>query len=92
MTKFYAFYTVADSGEKFYFENGEECAVIVRAETEGEAKMRFLSCVTDEYEKEAEKQITEELPNNSIDYPFPYYVEWNIDLFPNYESKQQCKE
>ena len=92
MEKFYAFYTVADSGEKFYFENGEECAVIVRAETEEEAKIRFLSCVSSEYEEEAGKQIVEELPDNSINYPFIYYVEWNIDLFPNYESERQCRE
>ena len=82
MKKYYAFYQITDGGEKFYFENGEECAIVVKAESEEEAKNRFLSCVDYAFEEEASAQIVEELPDKTYEYPFIYYVEWDSDSHP----------
>lgn len=84
--KKYAFYII-ENGERFYFENGEENVVVVSADSPEEAMNRMMSCISAEYEEEARNQIVDELPNDTADYPFLYFVEWDVDLFPNYESE-----
>lgn len=85
--KYYAFYE-EHNGERFYFENGEECVVVVKAKSADEAWEQFLGLVDSDYENEAKNQIIEEF-DNPLDFDFCDYVEWNIDLFPHYESEPQ---
>ena len=85
MKKYYAFYTVSDGGEKFYFENGKEATVVVMAETDEEARDRFLQCIDNDYMSEAKEQLIEEF-DSPEDFSFYIFVEWDINKFPNYES------
>ena len=47
-----------------------------------------MGLVDSDYENEAKNQIIEEF-DNPLDFDFCDYVEWNIDLFPHYESEPQ---
>lgn len=77
--KKYAFVNQENYGaEKFYFEDGEENAVVIPAESHDEAKEKLMALVTDECEAGAETYESMELPDDKSVYPFMYYVEWDV--------------
>lgn len=80
MKKYFAFYQTSDGGERFYFENGAGCVVVVRAETEGEAWHKFLDVVDADYYHYA-KQFTAESFDSRHELDFIDYVEWDWDRY-----------
>ncbi len=78
--QYFAFYQTGDGGERFYFENGAECVVVVRAATEGEAWYKFLGVVDADYFDYA-KQFTAESFSSRHDMDFIDYIEWDWDRY-----------
>ena len=87
MKKYFAFYQTSDGGERFYFENGAECVVVVRADSENEAWNRFLDVIDADYLHDA-KQCTAESFSSRHDMDFIDYVEWDWDRYHG-ESRQK---
>lgn len=72
--KYYALFTI-HNGERFYFDDGVENVLVVRAETENDAWNLFYSCIEEEYHSEIKENYEIEMFNSRHDMDFSYYVE-----------------
>ena len=77
MKKKYCFSYQKSYGEEiFFFEDEQENAVVIEANSPKEAEDLLIGMINNEYEDDAKQFCAQELPNEIMDYPFEFFVEW----------------